>query len=109
MSRADHSRPTAPLRENHPHYPSTPEPDTRTISLRDLFGISPHLASYGLSVFIKGEPDDEYTDMNTEVLQWILQNLCALSKLGSSLPDSTSAHSRGAGKVGPTGSHRKVT
>jgi len=54
---------------------STPEPDTRTIALRDLFRTSPHLTSYGLRVsFIMGEPDDEYMDMSTEVLQCILQN-----------------------------------
>ena len=58
--------------------------------------------------FIMGEPDDEYMDMSTEVLQCILQNPCALNKLGASLPDSTSAHGRGAEKVGPTGSQRKL-
>jgi len=54
------------------------KPDTRTIALRDLFRTSPHLASYGLTVlFIMDEPDDEYMDMSTEILQCILKNASA--------------------------------
>ena len=120
MSRTDRSRPTAPLRENRPHCPPRlAEGLEANLNARtrhpnhlpaQLLQNLTHLASYGLSMsFIMGAPGDEYMDMSTEVLQCILQNPCALSKLGASLPDSTSAHGRGAEKVGPTGSQRKVT